>query len=398
MTDNSIVREKLAQAVEVLEEEGVDLWMIVARESDVLGDPSMPLVVGTSVTWESAFLISRTGDHRAIVAVGDVENIRQTGAWDNVVGYVEGISGELIRAFDELQPNMIALNYSIDNYMSDGVTHGMYLLLEEMLRDTPHWAKVQSSGEIPTKVRARKSPAELERIRTAVRTTERIWEALEAWLRPGLTERQISEYMHGQLDERRIGSSWDWNYCPGVTAGPDSPRGHVGPTDVETRAGQLLSIDFGVREDEYCSDLQRTFYFLKPGETEAPDDVKRYFAIVDRCIQDAAAFVRPGVMGWEVDDVARRIFAEAGLEEWQYALGHQMGRACHDGGTVLGPRWERYGQRPYGKLEVDEVYTLEIGCLVPGYGVVSQEEDIIVTADGCEFLAAPQRKVILIPS
>jgi Xaa-Pro aminopeptidase len=293
---------------------------------------------------------------------------------------------------------MIALNYSIDNYMSDGVTHGMYLLLEEMLRDTPHWAKVQSSGEIPTKVRARKSPAELERIRTAVRTTERIWEALEAWLRPGLTERQISEYMHGQLDERRIGSSWDWNYCPGVTAGPDSPRGHVGPTDVETRAGQLLSIDFGVREDEYCSDLQRTFYFLKPGETEAPDDVKRYFAIVDRCIQDAAAFVRPGVMGWEVDDVARRIFAEAGLEEWQYALGHQMGRACHDGGTVLGPRWERYGQRPYGKLEVDEVYTLEIGCLVPGYGVVSQEEDIIVTADGCEFLAAPQRKVILIPS
>ncbi|HQX63794.1 MAG TPA: hypothetical protein PK593_10090, partial [Thermomicrobiales bacterium] len=161
MTDNSIVREKLAQAVEVLEEEGVDLWMIVARESDVLGDPSMPLVVGTSVTWESAFLISRTGDHRAIVAVGDVENIRQTGAWDNVVGYVEGISGELIRAFDELQPNMIALNYSIDNYMSDGVTHGMYLLLEEMLRDTPHWAKVQSSGEIPTKVRARKSPAEL---------------------------------------------------------------------------------------------------------------------------------------------------------------------------------------------------------------------------------------------
>ena len=398
MTDNSIVREKLAQAVEVLEEEGVDLWMIVARESDVLGDPSMPLVVGTSVTWESAFLISRTGDHRAIVAVGDVENIRQTGAWDNVVGYVEGISGELIRAFDELQPNMIALNYSIDNYMSDGVTHGMYLLLEEMLRYTPHWAKVQSSGEIPTKVRARKSPAELERIRTAVRTTERIWEALEAWLRPGLTERQISEYMHGQLDERRIGSSWDWNYCPGVTAGPDSPRGHVGPTDVETRAGQLLSIDFGVREDEYCSDLQRTFYFLKPGETEAPDDVKRYFAIVDRCIQDAAAFVRPGVMGWEVDDVARRIFAEAGLEEWQYALGHQMGRACHDGGTVLGPRWERYGQRPYGKLEVDEVYTLEIGCLVPGYGVVSQEEDIIVTADGCEFLAAPQRKVILIPS
>lgn len=394
--ENPIVREKLAQAVDVLNEEGIDLWMIVARESDVLGDPSMPLVVGTSVTWESAFLISRAGDHRAIVATGDLANIHQTGAWENVVGYVEGISSELIRALDELNPNAIALNYSTDNNMADGLTHGMYLLLEEMLRDTPHWAKVQSSGEIPTKVRARKSPTELERIRTAVRTTERIWEATERWLRPGLSEGTISDFMHGQLDERRIGSSWDWNYCPGVTAGPDSPRGHVGPTDVETRAGQLLTIDFGVREDDYCSDMQRSFYFLKPGETEAPDEVKRYFAIVDQCIQDAAAFIRPGVMGWEVDAIARRIFADAGLEEWQYALGHQMGRACHDGGTVLGPRWERYGQRPYGRLEKDEVYTLEIGCAVPGYGFVSQEEDIVVTEDGCEFIGEPQREIITI--
>lgn len=396
--ENPIVREKLDQAVEVLEEERVDLWMIVARESDVLGDPSMPLVVGTSVTWESAFLVSRTGDHRAIVATGDVANVRQTGAWDNVVGYVEGISTELVRALDELQPNVIALNYSTDNNMADGITHGMYLLLEEILGDTPHWPRVRSSGEIPAKVRARKSPSELERIRQAVRTTERIWEATESWIRPGLSEVEISDFMHGQLEERRLGSSWDWNYCPGVTAGPDSPRGHVGPTDVQTKAGQLLTIDFGVREDEYCSDMQRTFYFLKPGETEAPAEVARYFSIVDRCIQEAASFIRPGVMGWEVDAVARRIFEDEGLDEWQYALGHQMGRACHDGGTVLGPRWERYGQRPFGKLEKNEVYTLEIGCLVPGYGYVSQEEDIVVTEDGCEFLGEPQREVILVKS
>jgi len=394
--ENPIIREKIAQAVQVLDEHDVDVWMILARESDVLGDPSLPLVVGTSVTWESAFIISRSGDHRAIVATGDVANIRQTGAWDNVVGYVEGVSVELIKALDELRPNAIALNYSTDNNMADGLTHGMYLLLEEMLKDTPHWAKVQSSGEIPTKVRARKSPTELARIRTAVQTTERIWEATQRWLRPGLSENEISDFMHAQLEERRIGSSWDWNYCPGVTAGPDSPRGHVGPTDVQTRAGHLLSIDFGVNEDDYCSDMQRTFYFLQPGETEVPPEVKRHFEIVNRCIQDAAAFIRPGVLGWEVDDVARKIFAAEGLEEWQFALGHQMGRACHDGGTVLGPRWERYGQRPYGALEKDEVYTLEIGCLVPGYGFVSQEEDIVVTEDGCEFLAEPQREVILI--
>jgi Xaa-Pro aminopeptidase len=348
------------------------------------------------VTWESAFLISRTGEHLAIVGTGDVENIKQTGAWDNVVGYVQGIRGDLLAALERLNPNVIALNYSTDNNMADGITHGMYLLLEEMLAGTPYAERLRSAGEIPTKVRARKSPTELARIRAAVKTTERIWEATQGWLRPGLTEQQISDFMHGQLDERRIGSSWDWRYCPGVTAGPDSPRGHVGPTDVKTKAGQLVTIDFGVNEDEYASDMQRTYYFLAPGETDAPAEVKRHFAIIDRCIQEAAAFIKPGVQGWEVDDVARRIFAAEGLEEWQFALGHQMGRACHDGGTVLGPRWERYGQRPYGRVEQDEVYTLEIGCLVPGYGYVSQEEDIVVTANGCEFLAPPQREVIVL--
>lgn len=394
--DGNIVREKLAQAVEVLNEEDVDLWMIVARESDILGDPSMPLVVGTSVTWESAFLISRDGNHVAIVGTGDVANVKQTGAWDNVVGYVEGISGPLKDELGRRDPNAIALNFSKDNNMADGITHGMYLLLREQLEGTPFADRLRSAGEIPTKVRARKSPTELKRIRQAVRTTERIWEATQNWLRPGLSEREISDFMHGQLEERRIGSSWDWNYCPTVTAGPDSPRGHVGPTDVTTQPGQLVTIDFGVNEEEYSSDMQRTFYFLKPGEMEAPEDVRRAFAIIDRCIQDAAAFIKPGVMGWEVDEVARGIFRDEGLDEWQFALGHQMGRACHDGGTVLGPRWERYGQRPYGRLEKDEVYTLEIGCLVPGYGYVSQEEDIVVTEDGCEFLAAPQREVIVI--
>ncbi|MGH9174228.1 MAG: M24 family metallopeptidase, partial [Vicinamibacterales bacterium] len=204
----NIVREKLAQAVEILNEEDVDLWMLVGRETDTLGDPSLPLVVGTSVTWESAFLVSKTGEHVAIVGTGDVENIRQTGAWENVIGYVEGISGPLVAALERLNPNVIALNYSTDNNMADGVTHGMYLLLEEHLRETPFWERVQSAGEIPTKVRARKPPTELARIREAVRTTERIWDAVGGWLLPGLSEREISDFMHGQLDERRIGSSW----------------------------------------------------------------------------------------------------------------------------------------------------------------------------------------------
>lgn len=392
----NLVREKLAQATEILDELDIDLWLVVARESDTLGDPSLPLVVGTSVTWESAFLISRTGRHRAIVGTGDVENIKQTGAWDDVVGYVEGISDPLRQAIAEYDPNRIALNFSKDNNIADGLTYGMYLVLQDILGDTPYWSRVVSGEPVASRVRSRKSPEEQRRIRAAVATTVEIWEELRQWLRPGLTEREIAAFMHERVAARGLTTAWDPRYCPTVTAGPESPVGHVGPTDIAVEPGHLLSLDFGVRQEEYTSDLQRTFYFLRPGETSAPPEVERAFGIISGAIQAAAEALKPGVQGWEVDQVARDIFAREGVPPWEFGLGHQVGRAVHDGGCLLGPRWERYGQRPYDRVEKDQVYTLEIGMTVPGYGRVNLEEDVVVTADGCEFLTPPQREPILI--
>ncbi len=258
----NLVQEKLAQATKILDELDVDVWMIVARESDVLGDPSLPLVVGTSVTWESFFLVCRSGEHQAIVGTGDVENIKQTGAWPSVTGYIQGPGDELRKALQRLNPNRVALNYATDNVMADGLTHGMYLRLEELIGKTPHWERVVSGEPIASRVRSRKSGEEQRRIRAAVKTTNEIWDGLEEWLRPGASEIEIADFMHRQLTDRGLTSAWDWHYCPGVTAGPDSPIGHVGPTNVTIERGQLLTLDFGVKQEDYTSDMQRTFYFL----------------------------------------------------------------------------------------------------------------------------------------
>ena len=396
MSESSLVREKLAQATRILDEVGIDAWLIIARESDVLGDPSMPLVVGTSVTWESAFLISRDGNHKAIVGTGDVDNVLQTGAWSDVDGYVESLGPPLRAAIEYRNPLTIGLSYSTDNSMADGLTHGMYLELERLLGATPFWDRICSAEPVASRLRARKSADEIQRIREAIATTERIWTETAEWLRPGSSEQQISDFMHSRLEHHGVGSSWDWKYCPTVMAGPSSPEGHVGPSDFVTESGHLLAIDFGVRQNEYTSDMQRTFYFLKDGESAAPDELTEAFGVVDRAIQAGADALRPGVAGWEVDAAARRVLEAYGAEEWRFAFGHQMGRACHDGGTVLGPRWDRYGQRPYDLIEESQVYTLEIGFPVEGRGRVQLEEDVLVAAAGCEFLTTPQRELILI--
>lgn len=393
----SIVQEKLAQAVQVLNELDIDLWLLLARESDTLGDPSLPLVVGTSVTWESAFLISRTGEHLAIVGTGDVENLKQTGAWPNITSYVEGLSTPLREAIERYDPRSIALNYSKDNSLADGLTYGMYLNLQDILGETPYRSRVVSGEPVASRVRGRKSPEEIERMRRAVATTNEIWEALRNWLRPGRTEREIAAFMHGEVDRRGLGTAWDRRYCPSVTAGPSSPVGHAGPTEVAIQPGQLLSLDFGILLDDYTSDLQRTYYFLAPGESEPPAVVRHGFEVIAGAIQIGAAELRPGRQGWEIDAVAREFVKKEAGADWAFAFGHQMGRAVHDGGCVLGPRWERYGQRPYDPIEIGHVYTLEIGMMVTSYGWLALEDDVVVVKDGCEFLGPPQTEPILIP-
>jgi len=211
-----------------------------------------------------------------------------------------------------------------------------------------------------------------------------------------MTEREISDWMHAQIAEAGLeGAAWDFTYCPGITAGPESPWGHVGPTDIGIAPGQLLQIDFGVKYRGYCADLQRTYYLLRPEEMAAPAECRRLFGVVDGSIQEAAAALRPGMQGREIDAVARENFAEHGLT-WDFSFGHQVGRYCHDGGASFAPAWERYGRRPFDPIEVGQIYAMEIGARVPGYGVVSLEENIIVTEAGCEFISEPQRALRLV--
>ena len=116
-------------------------------------------------------------------------------------------------------------------------------------------------------------------------------------------------------------------------------------------------------------------------------------AAADRPIEAGKAALKPGAVGWEVDAAGRNTITRWGYPEYQHGLGHQIGRSAHDGSTLLAPRWERYGQTPFGVVEEGNVFTLELGVHVPGRGYIGQEEDMLVTATGCEYLSTPQTEL-----
>ncbi len=151
-----------------------------------------------------------------------------------------------------------------------------------------------------------------------------------------------------------------------------------------------------MKVESYVSDLQRTWYFLREGEKKAPAEVMRAFETIRDAIALAAERIRPGMEGRAVDTIARGYITDRGYEEFPHALGHQVGRHAHDGSGLLCPVWERYGNLPYLKIEETQVYTLEPRITVPGYGVATMEEIVVVRPDGGEFLSHPQRELYLV--
>jgi Xaa-Pro aminopeptidase len=396
MTDEStLIREKLDQVPAILEEQDIDLWLTFVHETQVTPDPCIELIVGTHCTWQSAFLLSRSGERTAIVGRYDAPGVQQAGGYSDIVTYDESVRPVLREAVERLDPQTIALNYSPSDPAADGLTHGMWLVLRETLEGTPYADRLVSSTQVVGALRGRKTAYEAERIRAAIVETEEIFAVVRERIAPGMKETEIAAIFHDEVSQRGLGYAWEPGQCPAVDAGPDKEVGHTGPTELEAQRGHLVHTDFGVQKDEYCSDLQRMWYLLADGESEPPQAVASAFDAIWASMDAGAEVLRPGVPGHEVDAAARASLVASGYEEPKYALGHQLGRAAHDGGTLLAPLWERYGDAPRGLVEEGHVYTLEYGAPVPGYGYIGLEEDVLVTADGIEWLSTPQRELWL---
>ena len=391
-----LIREKTNQAVKILQETGIDCWITFTRETEICGDPNLVFLAPGHLTWHSAFIISRNGRKKAIVGLYDKKGLEDLAAYDQVEGYVTGIKEPLQTYLQELQPEKIAINYSKTSEICDGLTHGMYLTLYEMLKEINLENHLISAEEIVSALRERKSPVEIQAIKKAIEITEEIFEQVQKFIAPGKTEKQMAQFMLDQVKKRGLSTAWGQSTCPAVFTGPDTAQAHYSPTDRQAERGHILNMDFGVRVEGYCSDLQRTFYLLQENENYPPEKVLKGFQTITRAVEEARQAMKPGIKGMEIDSIARKIVTEAGYQEFPHALGHQVGRFAHDGTALLGPAWEKYADKPYRLLEPGMVFTIEPRLTVENRGVITIEEMVLVTETGAEFLSHPQRELLLI--
>ena len=392
----SLIKEKISQSVAILTELGLPCWLTFVRESGMNGDPVMPFLAPAHVTWHSAFIVMADGEAHAIVGQYDKQTVEDAGAYRAVDGYVQSAKQPLLDFLRSRNPASIAVNYSAGSEVCDGLTHGMYLTLQAWLQEIGYENRLVSSERLISALRARKTDEELARMKTAIRLTEVVFAKVAQFLAPGVTERDVAAMVAAHVRDNHLDLAWEAGTCPAVFTGPDTAGAHYTPTGRAVERGHIVNMDFGIKHDDYCADLQRTFYVLREGETAAPPEVQRGFDTIVNAIEQARQAIRPGVTGQSVDAVARNLITGAGYVEFPHGLGHQVGRFAHDGTAMLGPAWEKYAQKPFAPLEEGMVFTIEPRLTVPGYGVATVEDMVVVTRTGAEFLSGPQTNLLLV--
>ncbi len=119
---------------------------------------------------------------------------------------------------------------------------------------------VEAGGLIPA-LRASKDADELAVMLRAQDITDRAFDRILEYIRPGMTERQVAARL--VYDMMCMGAEKP-SFDPIVAAGANGSMPHAVPGDTVIEPGMFVTMDFGCVVDGYCSDMTRTVAVGKP--------------------------------------------------------------------------------------------------------------------------------------
>jgi Xaa-Pro dipeptidase len=228
------------------------------------------------------------------------------------------------------------------------------------------------------KIRAIKTPAEVDRLIGALQVTEQAIVQAANSAYEGMTEREMS--IAFETTQIRLGASQNMGH---IGFGHSGMLGMINQPDDRLRRGDITRFDAGCFYRGYASDLARTFVFGEPSER-----VKRYYDATLVGQQAAIDFIKPGVPAAAVFERCVQTIRQAGLPHYRrHHVGHGIGIALAGYDIpLLGPK-DRTPLEPGMVLEVETPY-YEFGL-----GGLQVEDTVLVTDDGCKILTSISRQL-----
>jgi Xaa-Pro aminopeptidase len=261
-------------------------------------------------------------------------------------------------------------------YNPTHITVAQLSAIKRAAGDRVRWV---AGGNAVEKLRAVKDHEELATMRDAAVLISAVVEEALPGIKPGVTELEVAaELEYAMKQKGASGASFETI----VAAGPHSAWAHARPSSNPLRKSQLVVLDQGAILHGYCSDMTRTVFLGR-----APANVRRLYQAVLAAQEAAKAAIKPGVSGESVDAAARRVLKRERLVRYfTHSTGHGLGMEVHE--------MPRLGKGDKTILEEGMVITVEPGLYVEGMGGIRIEDDVVVTAKGCEDLTTAPRDFI----
>ena len=254
-----------------------------------------------------------------------------------------------------------------------------------------------------------KSPFEIDLMHRSANIAAAAHQRAMQFAKPGMMEYEVeAEFLH---EFYRRGAQAP-AYTSIVAGGANACTLHYNANNAQLRDGDLLLIDAGCELDGYASDITRTF----PVNGKFSPAQKDLYALVLAAQAAAIEKVVPGQHWNAPHEAALRVLAEgfidlglcsgtvdAVIESGSYRqfymhrTGHWLGLDVHDAGEY------KTGAGEWRQLEPGMALTVEPGCYVrPADNVPEEfwnigiriEDDVVVTATGCEILTKAAPKAI----
>jgi Xaa-Pro aminopeptidase len=401
--ENRILAERLDTVLPAItREEGIDLWLLVARE--YFEEP----VVASMLDAENMHARRRTililhdpGEGKPIERL-TVSRYGLGGlfepAWspDEQPDQWKAVA-ELIAARD---PAKIAINSSDLYQFADGITLSQYDKFMSAL-PAPLHERVVSGETLAIRWLETRIPAEMALYPTIVRTAHAV--IAEAFSRkvitPGVT---TAEQVQWWYRDRLLALGLDPWFHPSVAIQRQGAKGMIEGEEV-IQPGDLLWTDFGITYLRLNTDTQHLAYVLKPGESEAPTGLRAGLANSNRVQDFLTRAFKTGRSGNDALAIARADAVAAGLDPSIYT--HPIGNHGHGAGPSIG-FWDN--QKPdvrgSGPIRANTAWSIELTSYanVPEWGGqrvdFRTEEDAFFDGTSVRYIDGRQTEITLIPS
>ena len=253
-------------------------------------------------------------------------------------------------------------------YEAEKVSHAVFTKYFTPVR--AEW--VDASEYLPS-LRRTKDAHEVKLIRTAGKIAREAYGNALKQVHEGMSEVEFASLLMTEI--KSLGAEKGWAHDDFIVAsGERSAMCHAPATQKTFSRGETVTVDYGAMFGGYMSDITRNFALGR-----ASDKACEINAILLRAHREAAAALRPGISGKDVDAIARKVISDAGYgENFVHGLGHGLGLEVHEA-----PRLSKTSQ---DILQAGDVVTVEPGIYIEGYGGLRIEDDYLITDDGAECL------------